>query len=73
MLSHLLTDLTPGTLFERGEEKRGGGGGVACNPKLENKEKSDDDIDNVNNNYPEKFDKKGVFIRQGPSQTTLQW
>ena len=70
MLSHLLTDLTPGTLFERGEERRGGGG--ARNPKLENKEKSDDDIDNVNNNYPEKFDKKGVFIRQGPSQTTLQ-
>ena len=46
--------------------RRGGEGGerVACNPKVEDKEKSDNDIVNVDDYCPEKFDKKGVFIRQ---------
>ena len=30
---------------------------MTCNPELEDEKKSDDDIENVNNNYPEKFNK----------------
>ena len=34
------------------------------NPELEDEKKSDDDIEHVNNNYPEKFNKKWILHTQ---------